>query len=104
MGASVASPLEEGAIDALFQAAAHPYTRALIAAMPKPTPGRRRERAKGGGAPLRAAAPAGCPYAERCEFVKARCLAESPKLRPVADGRAAACHFAEEVMEMPRLV
>ncbi|MFI5015209.1 MAG: ABC transporter ATP-binding protein [Hyphomicrobiales bacterium] len=101
--------VEEGAPDALFRAAAHPYTRALIAAMPKPVPGRKRERVKGDGGvpsgiaaqPGKAASP-GCPYAERCPHAQARCLAEAPALRPLGEGRSAACHFAETVMALPR--
>jgi peptide/nickel transport system ATP-binding protein len=104
--------VEEGPPVALFRAAAHPYSRALIAAMPKPVPGRRRDRAKAGGAaaPSQAAssqaassqsAPDGCPYAERCPHAQARCLAEPPPLRSVDAGRRAACHFAEQVMALP---
>jgi peptide/nickel transport system ATP-binding protein len=95
--------VEEGAPDALFRGAAHPYTRALIAAMPKPVPGRRRDRAarRAAAAAPRVASASGCPYAERCEFAKARCLAELPPLRPLGDGRSAACHFAEDVLALP---
>jgi peptide/nickel transport system ATP-binding protein len=95
--------VEQGAPDALFRGAAHPYTRALIAAMPKPVPGRRRDRAarRAAAATPRLAPASGCPYAERCEFAKARCLAELPPLRPLGDGRSAACHFAEDVLALP---
>jgi peptide/nickel transport system ATP-binding protein len=95
--------VEEGRPEDLFRGAAHPYTRALIAAMPKPVPGRRRDRAQRRAAPgPHQASAGGCPYAERCEFARERCLVELPPLRPVADGRAAACHFAEEVMGLPQ--
>jgi peptide/nickel transport system ATP-binding protein len=94
--------VEEGRPEDLFRGAAHPYTRALIAAMPKPVPGRRRDRATRPAPAPQAASPAGCPYAERCEFARERCRVELPPLLPVADGRAAACHFAEEVMGLPQ--
>jgi peptide/nickel transport system ATP-binding protein len=93
--------VEEGPPEALFRAAAHPYTRALIEAMPKPIPGRRRERAASLAAPARPPSPGGCPYAERCVRAEARCLAEPPALRDIGDGRRAACHFAEAVMVLP---
>ena len=97
--------VEEGPPDALFRGAAHPYTRALIAAMPKPFPGRRRSKlARRSAAAAHEASPPGCPYAERCEFARPRCLVEPPPLRPVADGRSAACHFAEEMMALPQAV
>ena len=95
--------VEEGSPEALFGAAAHPYTRALIEAMPKPVPGRRRLRTAppngaAGRVPAGAAASGGCPYAGRCAFVETRCLAETPTLRAVGEGRRAACHFAETIM------
>jgi peptide/nickel transport system ATP-binding protein len=92
--------VEEGTPEALFRAAAHPYTRSLIAAMPRPIPGRRRV---GSGAAARqpSSAGQGCPYAERCAFAEARCLADAPALRRIEGDRRAACHFAERFAAMP---
>ena len=96
--------VEEGPPAALFHGAAHPYSRALIAAVPKPVPGRRRRRLSPRAVAFtpREAGPAGCPYAERCELTRERCFVEPPPLRQVAEGRRAACHFAEEVMRLPQ--
>jgi peptide/nickel transport system ATP-binding protein len=94
--------VEEGSPRALFQAPAHPYTRALMAAMPKPIPGRRRER-KGinGNGASPSGTQKGCLYADRCPHARERCHAEAPPLREVDSARRAACHFAEEVMALP---
>jgi peptide/nickel transport system ATP-binding protein len=104
--------VEQGPPGALFRSAAHPYTRALIAAVPKPIPGRRRDRAKlgaataaNGGSARRLPPPMGaqsCPYADRCGLAKPRCRSEPPPLRRIAADRSAACHFAEEVMALPQ--
>ena len=97
--------VEEGAPEALFGAAAHPYTRSLIAAMPRPIPGRQRNRAANAASARQPSSVGqGCPYAERCDFAEARCHAQAPVLRQIEGNRRAACHFAERIAAMPMQV
>ncbi|MFB8267608.1 ABC transporter ATP-binding protein [Streptomyces sp. NPDC055955] len=79
----------------LRDAAAHPYTQALLAA--RPSLGERRTRlAAIPGRPLSGfEAGEGCPFAARCPRVEERCRGERPALRAVG-GSMAACHFAKE--------
>ncbi len=84
--------VEEADVDALFDSPAHPYTLALLAALPR-VDKRRDKRLKSipGAPPNLLVAPRGCPFAPRCEFVRERCRDENPPLRPVAAGHRAAC-------------
>ena len=105
--------VEQGTPQLLFRAAAHPYTRALLAAVPRAEPGAARRRAaraqaaaQGASRPAAAAADeqqsaaaAGCAFAPRCAFATDRCRAEVPLLREVQRGHRAACHHAERVMQ-----
>jgi peptide/nickel transport system ATP-binding protein len=91
--------VEIGDAKALCAAPAHPYTRALIAAVPLPDPVAERERARRhlplvGEPPSPIAPPSGCRFHPRCPDVIERCRHESPSLRAVGgSGRAAACHL-----------
>ncbi|WP_284616228.1 ABC transporter ATP-binding protein [Aquabacterium humicola] len=88
--------VEQGDPDTLFRAAAHPYTRLLMSAVPQARPGARRATR----IPIEpVAAPGGCSFAPRCAFRQDRCLAEPPALRAVGDGHRAACHEAERVLD-----
>ena len=74
----------------------HPYTRALLSAVPVPDPERQQARIAAPGEPPRPTAPPpGCPYFSRCDHPEksARCTSELPLLRPV-NGSQAACHYA----------
>jgi oligopeptide/dipeptide ABC transporter ATP-binding protein len=81
--------------DALFDAPHHPYTQALLSAVPAPDPERRRSRIiLRGDVPNPARTPDGCHFHTRCPIAKPVCRESVPPLRETADGRLAACHFA----------
>ncbi|WP_256805807.1 ABC transporter ATP-binding protein [Bradyrhizobium sp. Bra64] len=72
----------------------HPYTRALVAAIPKPDPSKRILGAiEMGEPPSLFTRPRGCAYAPRCPLASDRCFVDAPKLRSAGtDGRTIACH------------
>ena len=81
----------------LFAAPRHPYTQALLAAIPLPEPGVRRERALlGGDVPSPLQPPSGCHFHTRCPHARERCTHDSPALED-AGGHAVACHFWREL-------
>jgi oligopeptide/dipeptide ABC transporter ATP-binding protein len=80
----------------LFARPRHPYTKALLAAVPVPDPTIRRDRIiLKGDVPSPIDPPGGCPFHPRCPFVFERCKNEVPKLRATGDGGEAACHLEE---------
>jgi peptide/nickel transport system ATP-binding protein len=83
------APTEE-----LFAEPLHPYTAALLSAIPRPDPARRRERiVLQGDVPSPANPPSGCRFHPRCPAAKAKCSVDEPLLREVDGGRQIACHF-----------
>jgi oligopeptide/dipeptide ABC transporter ATP-binding protein len=85
--------VEEGPADALFRQPRHPYTRALLSAVPVPDPDVRRERVTlSGEIPSPIAVPTGCRLRGRCPLAQAVC-AEPVVLREIAPGHRVACHL-----------
>lgn len=82
----------------LFIAPLHPYTEALMSAVPKPNP---RIAATpivlSGEVPNPASPPSGCAFHPRCRYAKSVCSSKIPELREVKPGHQVACHFAEEL-------
>ena len=80
--------------EVLFERPLHPYTAALIAAVPEPDPATRgRLAVLPGEIPSPLNPPPGCPFNTRCPRVEARCRAELPEYREVEAGRWVRCHF-----------
>lgn len=78
----------------LFKNPMHPYTQALLSAVPSPTYGTHRERILlKGDVPSPVNPKPGCRFAQRCQYAKDRCFQEEPTLKEIAPGHQAACHF-----------
>ncbi len=95
--------VEMGESGPLTEAPAHPYTQALLAAIPVPDPARQRERRElrramaVGGGDDQPPAVGGCPYRLRCRWASELCAIEAPTLRDLGHDHLVACHRAEEV-------
>ena len=88
--------VETGPARAVYEGPAHPYTAALISAIPSPDPhterGREREPVRG-ELPSAASPPSGCRFRTRCPMAEEICAIQEPPLRPFGPGHLAACHF-----------
>jgi len=86
--------VEEAPKTALFATPRHPYTRALLAAVPQPKPGTSPPVPLAGEVPSPLNPPSGCRFHTRCPIALARCAEDEPALRPLAPGHRVACHLA----------
>ncbi len=95
--------VELGTVEELYRNARHPYTIALLSAIPEADPRRRRKRlVLKGDVPSPVNPPGGCRFSTRCWLREKlgnpeRCTAEEPALRVLDSGHRVACHFAEDV-------
>src|SRR6185295_11080145 len=87
--------VEQGEAESLFAQPLHPYTRALVSAIPVLGPRRERLLLQG-DPPNPVDVPSGCSFHTRCPFATTACRAETPTLRTLPDGRQVACHRVEE--------
>jgi peptide/nickel transport system ATP-binding protein len=98
---------EIGRVDQVYGAPMHPYTQALLSAVPIPDPDKERERRRillEGDLPSPANPPSGCRFRTRCpkftvltDAQRVRCVEEEPEVRPLADDHGASCHYAEKL-------
>ncbi|HTO56018.1 MAG TPA: ABC transporter ATP-binding protein [Myxococcota bacterium] len=87
--------VENAPAERLYLRPQHPYTEALLSAVPVADPAARHQRiALSGDVPSPINPPPGCPFHPRCPKAIARCSVERPLLREVAPGHASACHLA----------
>jgi peptide/nickel transport system ATP-binding protein len=82
----------------LYHHPKHPYTEALLSAVPRPDPRMRSKRiVLHGDVPDPGNPPSGCYFHPRCGYAQERCHHDTPELRDVGNGHIVACHFAEEL-------
>lgn len=97
------SLVEESTSDDLYAEPLHPYSKALLSAVPVPDPVVEDEREQillSGDLPSPAAPPPGCRFHTRCPWAQPqRCATERPDLRELSPGHRVACHFAEDIRD-----
>lgn len=94
--------VELAATDELYNKPLHPYTEALLSAVPIADPEAEitKNRIKlEGELPSPIDPPIGCKFSTRCRYADETCIAERPKLREIIPGRLAACHYAERFLK-----
>ena len=90
--------VETAGSEELCAAPRHPYTEALLSAVPVPRTGSKKKRiVLHGPIPNPAAPPPGCRFSTRCPYAEEKCRREEPQLVEVAQDRFAACHFADQL-------
>ena len=92
--------VEDAQSQALYKKPMHPYTQALISAIPEPDPALKKEKqVLEGDVPSPIKPPPGCHFHPRCPHVREKCRMDTPALRPVGgdESHRVACHFAEEI-------
>jgi len=86
--------MEIASSDTLYDNPNHPYTEALLSAVPVPEPGHRRDRTVlHGDVPSAINPPSGCVFRSRCPRAEAVCAREVPELKPVGPDHFSACHL-----------
>ncbi|GAB6930374.1 dipeptide ABC transporter ATP-binding protein [Paenibacillus sp. JCM 10914] len=90
--------VELASSDSMFAHPKHPYTEALMSAVPQPDPSHKKERIiLEGEVPNPANPPSGCHFHPRCMYRTEKCIQEVPELREVGYNHFTACHHAEEL-------
>ncbi len=93
--------VEIGDVAEVYQNPKHPYTQALLSAVPEVNPNQEKQRIiLSGDLPSPANPPQGCKFHTRCPYAEEICRTQEPKLKKVSsDGQLASCHFVKEVVE-----
>lgn len=94
--------VEVGDLREVYAHPLHPYTRALLAAVPVPDPNRRRSQMMPEGEiPNPIHPPSGCRFHPRCPIARENCSYDEPQLRELRPGHYVSCHYAEEYLYEP---
>ncbi len=91
--------VELSTADGIVMSPRHPYTEALLSAVPVPDPSVKKQGRiiLTGDVPSPVNPPSGCRFHTRCRYKEDRCVSEEPEMRQVAPGHFSACHFSEDI-------